>query len=71
MLLVQIFVALVRAVITANVALVLFFLNMILKVVTLPVLIVGNGAYAKLNFFIYSKSLELLGFLFYGKNHMK
>lgn len=71
MLLVQIFVALVRTVIAANVALVLFFLNLILKVVTLPVLIFGQRTYMKLDNYIFSKSLDLLGFIWDGPNHMK
>lgn len=71
MLLFQIFGALVRTVMTANVALVLFVLNLILKVVTLPVLIFGQRAYMKLDHFIFSKSLDLLGFIWNGRDNMK
>lgn len=71
MILFEIFGAIVRLVIVANLALVLFFLNIALKVVTLPVLIFGQRAYANLDFFIYSKSIALLGFVFHGKGHMK
>lgn len=71
MLLFEIFGAIVRLVITANLALVLFLLNIVLKVVTLPVFLLGRRAYASVDFFIYSKSVALLGFVFHGKGHMK
>jgi hypothetical protein len=71
MLLFEIFGAIVRLVITANLALVLFLLNIILKAVTLPVFLLGRRAYGNVDFFIFTKSLNLLSFVFYGPNRMK
>lgn len=71
MLLFEIFGVIVRLVITANLALVLFLLNVILKVVTLPVLLLGSRAYGNVDFFIFTKSLNLLSLVWNGPNHMK
>lgn len=71
MLLFEIFGAIVRLVIVANLALVLFLLNIIFKVITLPVLIFGQRAYGTVDFFIFSKSLGLLSFVWNGPGHMK
>lgn len=67
MLLFEIFGAIVRLVITANVALVLFILNIILKVVTLPVFLLGRRAYGNVDFFIFTKSLNLLSLIWNGR----
>lgn len=71
MLLFEIFGAIVRLVIVANLALVLFALNIVFKVITLPVLILGQRAYGTVDFFIFSKSLGLLSFVWNGPGHMK
>jgi hypothetical protein len=67
MLLFEIFGAIVRLVITANLALALFLLNIVLKVVTLPVFLLGRRAYGTVDFFIFSKSLALLSFVWNGR----
>jgi hypothetical protein len=71
MLLFEIFGVIVRLGITANVALVLFVLNLILKVVTLPVFLLGSRAYGNVVFLIFTKSLKLLSLIWNGPNHMK
>lgn len=67
MLLFEIFGAIVRLVIVANLALVLFILNIILKVVTLPVFLLGRRAYGNVDFFIFTKSLNLLSLIWNGR----